>query len=130
QGRGKIERFFGRVTSQFLAEITTDATSGVDAGAATTDTTDTMGPAGSVGSAVGSLDELNALFTSWIEVVYHRAIHSTTDQAPIQRWSDGWTDRRPHRKDPEVIAEAFRWSAHRTVSKSATVSLHSNTYQV
>ncbi|WP_326967531.1 Mu transposase C-terminal domain-containing protein [Arthrobacter sp. CG_A4] len=28
------------------------------------------------------------------------------------------------------MAEAFRWSAHRTVTKSATVSLQSNTYQV
>lgn len=117
QGRGKIERFFNTVTSQFLAEVSTGA--------------DTA-PAGkeSAGTAVGNLDELNALFTSWVEVVYHRTVHSGTGQAPIQRWSDGWAQRRPRRTDPEVIAEAFRWSAMRTVSKTATVSLHTNTYQV
>jgi putative transposase len=34
------------------------------------------------------------------------------------------------RKSRDEIAEAFRWSAIRTVTKSATVSLQSNTYQV
>ena len=34
------------------------------------------------------------------------------------------------RKTRDEIAEAFRWSAIRTVTKSATVSLQSNTYQV
>lgn len=116
QGRGKIERFFATVTSQFLTEITTDHAAGSE-------------HAGT-GSTVSSLDELNALFTSWVEVVYHRATHSTTGQTPLARWQAGWAERRPRRKDPEVIAEAFRWSAHRTVSKTGTVSLHSNTYQV
>jgi len=53
QGRGKIERFFNTVNSQFLTEISVvDTTTGVvDAG---------------VGSMVTSLDELNALFTSWV----------------------------------------------------------------
>ena len=115
QGRGKIERFFATVTSQFLTEITT-----ADAG--------NQQP--SAGSKVNSLDELNALFTSWVEVVYHRAVHATTGQSPLARWQDGWAQRGPRRKDPAIIAEAFRWSAHRTVSKTGTVSLHSNTYQV
>lgn len=120
QGRGKIERFFNTVTSQFLAEITTDTDNAAGADS----------DAGTAGSPVASLAELNALFTSWVEVVYHRATHSSTGATPIQRWDAGWAQRRPRRKDPEVIAEAFRWSAHRTVSKSATVSLHANTYQV
>ena len=117
QGRGKIERFFNTVTSQFLTEITTvDSTTGVvDAG---------------IGSMVTSLDELNALFTSWVEMVYHQAVHSTTGQSPLQRWDASWVGRKPVRKSREEIAEAFRWSAIRTVTKSATVSLQSNTYQV
>ena len=117
QGRGKIERFFNTVNSQFLTEITTvdHATGVVDAG---------------VGSMVGTLDELNALFTSWVEMVYHQATHSTTGQTPLARWDKGWARRRPVRKDNDVIAEAFRWSTIRTVTKSATVSLQSNTYQV
>lgn len=108
QGRGKIERFFNTVTSQFLTEITVQASSGeiVDAGP--------------VGSVIASLDELNGLFTSWVEMVYHRAVHSTTGQSPLARWDAGWAVRRPDRRDPAVIAEAFRWSAMRTVTKSAT----------
>lgn len=117
QGRGKIERFFNTVNSQFLTEITTvDTVTGVvDAG---------------VGSMVTTLDELNALFSSWVEMVYHQAVHSTTEQTPLARWDAGWATRRPVRKSREEIAEAFRWSAIRTVTKSATVSLQSNTYQV
>jgi putative transposase len=117
QGRGKIERFFNTVNSQFLTEITTvDTKTGVvDDG---------------VGSMVTTLEELNALFGSWVEMVYHRAIHSTTGQTPLARWDAGWVGRSLVRKDKNVIAEAFRWSAIRTVTKSATVSLQSNTYQV
>lgn len=83
-----------------------------------------------VGSIVTTLEELNALFTSWVEMVYHRAIHSTTGQTPLARWDTGWAGRSPVRKEKTVIAEAFRWSTIRTVTKSATVSLQSNTYQV
>ena len=117
QGRGKIERFFNTVTSQFLTEITTvDTTTGViDAG---------------VGSTVTTLEEMNALFTSWVEMVYHQATHATTGQTPLQRWDAGWATRRPVRKEKTVIAEAFRWSAIRLVTKSATVSLQSNIYEV
>jgi putative transposase len=117
QGRGKIERFFNTVTSQFLTEITTvDTKTGVvDAG---------------VGSMVTSLDELNALFSSWVEMVYHQAVHSTTGQTPLARWDASWVGRKPVRKTRDEVAEAFRWSAIRTVTKSATVSLQSNTYQV
>lgn len=126
QGRGKIERFFNTVTNQFLTEITTTSTTTSTDGADTT--ADAAGEA--AGTAVAGLDELNALFTSWVEVVYHHRVHTSTGQSPLKRWQAGWEQRRPVRKDPEVIAEAFRWSATRTVSRSGTVSLHANTYQV
>ena len=32
--------------------------------------------------------------------------------------------------EPAALREAFLWSAHRTVTKTATVSLHGNIYQV
>jgi hypothetical protein len=40
-------------------------------------------------------------------------------------------ERRPFAlPEPGALAEAFRWSAYRTVTKTATVSLHGNRYQV
>lgn len=122
QGRGKIERFFNTVTSQFLSEITV-----VEAPVQTMVPGTGEDPAG---TAVASLGELNALFTSWVQMVYHRTVHSTTGMTPLARWDAGWGSRRPDRRDPDVIAEAFRWSAARKVTKAATVSLQGNTYQV
>ncbi|MDJ0358588.1 DDE-type integrase/transposase/recombinase, partial [Paenarthrobacter sp. PH39-S1] len=75
QGRGKIERFFGSVRSQFLSEIsvleapvqTTVPGTGAATGNAAED---------EAGSAIASLEELNALFTSWVQMTYHRTVHS------------------------------------------------------
>lgn len=73
QGRGKIERFFNTVTSQFLTEVTTEPADTAPA----------------AGTAVASLADLNALFTSWVEVAYHHTIHTTTGQTPLDRWDAG-----------------------------------------
>jgi putative transposase len=107
QGRGKIERFFRDVNSEFVVEI------------ATAD--------GAAGRVVRDLAELNRLFTAWVETVYHRRVHSETGQAPLARWLAGGPFGVPA---PADLAEAFRWSEHRTVSKTALVSLHGNRYQV
>jgi transposase InsO family protein len=117
QGKGKIERFFRTVREQFLVEVT-DTTADQAAAAGKT-------PA-------DALAELNALFAAWVETVYHRATHSETGQAPIDRWDASWAraGHRPALPDGPVLAEAFKWSEHRTVTKTATVSLHGNTYQV
>ena len=63
---------------------------------------------------------------------YHHRVHSETGQTPLARWNDGW-DRAGHgpiMATVDAVTEAFRWSALRTVTKTATVSLHGNTYQV
>jgi putative transposase len=104
QGRGKIERFFRTVRGQFLAELT-------EARAA----------------QVTGLAELNRLFTAWIETVYHVRAHSETGQPPLARWQAGGPVGVPAAAD---LADAFRWSEWRTVTKTATVSLHGNRYQV
>jgi len=104
EGRGKIERFFRTVRGQFLAELT-------EARAA----------------QVKDLAELNRLFTAWTETVYHAREHSETGQPPLARWEAGG----PFPLPPAAsLAEAFRWSEWRTVTKTATVSLHGNRYQV
>lgn len=112
-GRGKIERFFRTVRDQFLVEI------------------------GS-GRELDDMTHLNTLFTAWVETVYHRRQHSETGQAPIQRWEAAWaaTDpgsgQTPSPRMPSTgqLREAFLWSQWRTVTKTATVGLHGNTYEV
>jgi len=113
QGRGKIERFFRTVREQFLVEITGEPTTG--------DGTD-QGR-----HQVADLDELNRLFTAWVETVYHRRTHSETGHPPLARWHGGGPFPLP---TPAALAEAFLWEAHRTVTKTALVSLQGNTYQV
>ena len=78
---------------------------------------------------VADLAELNRLFTAWVETVYHRAIHSETGTAPLRRWCAGCPARCPD-PEPGALAEAFLWSEYRTVTKTATVSLQGNLYQV
>jgi putative transposase len=108
-GRGKIERFFRTVREQFLVEI------------------------GS-GRELDDMTHLNTLFTAWIETVYHRRVHTETGQAPIQRWEQGWSassdSRGPRMPSTAQLREAFLWSGWRTVTKTATVGLHGNKYEV
>ncbi|MFB9727607.1 DDE-type integrase/transposase/recombinase, partial [Haloechinothrix salitolerans] len=108
EGRGKIERFFKTVRDQFLVELTGDEH---ETGR----------------HPVGDLLELNRLFTAWVETVYHRRPHSETGTPPLQRWQAGEPYPLP---SPAALTEAFRWSAQRTVTKTSTVSLHGNVYEV
>ena len=101
QGRGKIEWFFRTVREQFLIEI------------------DVHPPA--------DLDGLNRLFAAWVETVYHQRVHSETGQTPIERYATGGPFTLP---SPDMLHEAFLWSETRTVTKTATVSLHANTFEV
>ncbi|WP_055480801.1 DDE-type integrase/transposase/recombinase [Sphaerimonospora mesophila] len=107
QGRGKIERFFRTVNGEFVVEIASGD--------------------GEVGRKVATLAEMNRLFTAWVEGVYHRRTHTETAMAPLARWMTGAPYAVPA---PADLAEAFRWSEWRTVSKTALVSLHGNRYQV
>jgi len=111
QGRGKIERYFRSVRDQFLVEVA-DTSAAELAEAKTT--------------AAEGLLELNALFTAWVESVYHHQVHSETGQTPLARWNDGWqrAGHSPVMASADALTEAFLWSEMRTVTKSATVSLH------
>ncbi len=76
---------------------------------------------------VKDLAGLNRLFTAWTETVYHTREHSETGQPPLARWEAGGPF--PVPAEP-ALAEAFRWSEWRTVTRTATVSMHGNRYQV
>ncbi len=101
QGRGKIERFFATVRIQFLVEVEA--------------------------RGVADLSELNRLFSAWVETVYHRRVHTETGEAPLERLGAGPAPALP---TPEALHEAFLWSEQRTVAKTATISLHGNTFEV
>ncbi len=100
-GRGKIERCFRTVRSQFLTEVEVEG--------------------------VASLGELNASFIAWLEVEYHRRIHSETKQTPLERFTDSFTPQVP---DPVTLYRAFLWEEERAVAKSATVQVAGNRYEV
>jgi putative transposase len=101
EGRGKIERVFRTVREQLLVEL------------------EDRPPA--------SREELNRIFQSWVEQVYHRRVHSETGQAPLERFLAGGPPSVPTER---ALREAFRWSERRTVSKTGTVGMHANTYEV
>jgi putative transposase len=73
------------------------------------------------------LAELNRLFSAWLEVVYHRRVRSETGQTPLERFDAAGA---PVLPTPALLREAFLWSVERTVTKTATVSLHGNQYEV
>ena len=107
QGKGKIERLFETVRGQFLVEV--------------------AGAAGQAGTALGSVTDLEELFGAWVHQVYHQAVHGETGQAPAARFAAAGS--RLRQIAPEAIGEAFLWQDFRTVTKTATISLHGNRYQ-
>ena len=102
EGRGKIERVFRTVREQFLVEV-------------------------KARGGTGDLAELNRLFASWVEGVYHRRVHTETGCPPLERFLLCGPPALP---SPAELREAFLWAERRTVTKTATVSLHGNRYVV
>jgi putative transposase len=104
QAKGKIERFFGFVRSDFLPELATS-------------------------TSVHTLDDLNQSLLAWIEVVYHRKVHSETGQSPLDRFRQDTTPS-VHTIDPLTLRTAFLFRVTRRVTKTGHVSFVSNRYSV
>ncbi len=102
--RGKIERFFGTVRSQFLPEVES--------------------------AKLTTLGELNASFQAWVELIYHQTVHSETSQAPLARFQESLSQITLRQADPAKLREAFLWRERRTVTRTATLSLQGNRYSV
>jgi putative transposase len=101
QGRGKQERLNRYIREAFLAEATHQG--------------------------IESLDQLNDLFAAWAGQVANRRVHAETGQPPIERFERTG----PHRQaEPARLAEAFRWSVTRKVTRTATFPLEGNAYAV
>jgi putative transposase len=101
EGRGKIERVFRTIREQVLGEL------------------EDHPPA--------SLQDLNQTFQAWVEQVYHQRVHSETRQTPLERFLAAGAPTVPTERS---LREAFRWAERRTVSRTATVEMHGNTYEV
>lgn len=98
QGRGKQERLNRYIRERFLTEI---EHTGID-----------------------SLAALNDRFEAWAEQIANRRTHAETGQTPIDRWH---ADSTPVHPDPARLIDAFRWSATRKVTRTATISVEGNT---
>jgi putative transposase len=104
EAKGKIERFFGFVRSDFLPELARSP-------------------------SVQTLDDLNLSLLAWIEVVYHRKLHSETGQSPLDRFrQDPAPSIRP--VDPLALRTAFLYRVQRQVTKTGHVHFHGNRYAV
>lgn len=76
---------------------------------------------------IESFEALNDAFMAWTEQVCNARTHAETNETPIARFLAGGA---PRAADPAVVADAFRWSAVRLVTKTATISLAGRRFQV
>lgn len=102
ESKGKIERFFSSCRIMLLPEVET--------------------------SAISTLAELNESFWAWLELVYHRKVHSETGQSPLERYQAGIASVR--QADGETLRKAFLWREKRKVRKDGRIELQGNTYRV
>lgn len=100
EGRGKQERLNRYIRERFLSEVEH--------------------------RGVVTFDDLNDRFMAWVEQIANVRTHAETGQRPLDRFGAGG----PRMPDPALLAEAFRWSVTRAVTKTATISLQGNRYQV
>jgi transposase InsO family protein len=103
EGRGKIERFFQFIRSDFLPELKQ--------------------------AELTSLPQLNQSLLAWLEVVYHRKTHSEIGQAPLERFRQQ-TKTATRNVDPTTLRQAFLHRDQRKVTKTATISFQANRYRV
>jgi putative transposase len=100
QGKGKCERWFKTIRQSFLP------------GLALTD--------------LESLTTLNEALWKWIDGYYHQKTHSSTGQAPLERFIQHL---QATRKAPASMETLFRFRALRKVNKDRSVSLHGKAYE-
>jgi hypothetical protein len=77
-----------------------------------------------------TLKKLNEATIAWIEMDYHRKVHSETNQTPIERFLDGPSvDRRS--PSPQDLKEAFTIEESRSLRRSdCTISVEGTRYEI
>jgi len=77
-----------------------------------------------------TVEELNSAFWAWAEMEYNTRIHSSTGQAPDERFRQGLQKEHPRVEDLAAFQAMFLWKEKRTVSKWGKISLYGNRYPV
>ena len=77
-----------------------------------------------------TVEELNSAFWAWAEMEYNSRIHSSTGQAPDERFQQGLKKEHPRVEDLAAFQAMFLWKEKRTVSKWGKISLYGNRYPV
>jgi transposase InsO family protein len=81
------------------------------------------------GPAAGTLDELNAKFSLWLQTVYHPRVHSSTGRSPVDRYQRGL--HLVKTLDPHLnLDQLFYHRVDRTVRRDGTVRLGNTLYEV
>ncbi len=131
EGKGKIEKFFNFVQSDFFQEAALSAVSlllckmrfrkhGLG-------NSHKFRRTAALSPSVVTLDDLNQSLLAWLEVIYHRKVHSETGQSPLDRFrQDTSPSLRP--VDPLTLRNAFLFRASRRVSKTGTFDFQGNRY--
>jgi putative transposase len=101
EGRGKQERLNRVIRERFLLEAEA--------------------------AGIPDLQHLNDRFLAWTESYLNCRLHAETGQTPIARFQAAGAQ---PAADVQLLHEAFRWSCLRKVSRTATVQLLGNHYQV
>jgi transposase InsO family protein len=103
EGRGVIERFNRTVAEQFEPEVRA--------------------------ARIVELERINLLWEGWLEERYHRELHGSTNQPPLERYAqEGFT---PRWADPVLVADTFRVRVSRKVHpKTSTVEIEGVSFLV
>ncbi len=103
RGRGKIERFFRTVRQSFLRLLDEEE--------------------------IKSLEQLNMLFSNWLETEYHRRIHSSLGVTPLDAWLSKSADIK-HLDFHIDIDRIFMHQTTRKVYEDSIVSVYGHAFEV
>jgi transposase len=81
-------------------------------------------------AGIKTIDELNTAFWAWSEVEYNKRVHSSTGEAPDERFINGLPGNHRRVEDIEKFNAMFLWKENRTISKYGKIKLYKNQYPV
>ena len=100
--RGKIERFHRTIRDKFLPFVNC--------------------------SEIGSIEQLNADFSRWLDKDYQKSFHHGIDGKPMDKWIDKAKDISIKRVSAHELDLAFYMTINRKVKNDATISVNSTLY--